>query len=84
MWRRGTSPTSDRDLLIAASHTRILAYDNLSGIGRGMGDCICRLATGGGNRLRKLYTDNDEVIFNAVRPITVNGIEHLTAREDLA
>lgn len=77
-------PTSDRDLLIAASHTRILAYDNLSGIDRDMGDSICRLATGGGNRLRKLYTDNDEVIFNAVRPITVNGIEDLTAREDLA
>ena len=52
-------PTNDYALLIAATHTWILAYDNLSGISRETGDAICRLATGGGNRARKLYTDSD-------------------------
>ena len=79
-----TPPANDRELMIAALHTWILAYDNLSGLERYLSDAICRLATGGGNRFRKLYTDSAEVLFTATRPVILNGIEDLTAREDLA
>ena len=79
-----TPPANDRELMIAALHTWILAYDNLSGLERYLSDAICRLATGGGNRFRKLYTDNAEVLFTATRPVILNGIEDLTNREDLA
>lgn len=79
-----TPPGNDRDLIIAATHTWMLAYDNLSGLDRQLGDAICRLATGGGNRFRKLYTDSDEKVFRATRPVIINGIEDLTSREDLA
>jgi hypothetical protein len=31
-----------------------------------------------------LHTDRDEMIFEAARPIIINGIPHLTDRADLA
>jgi hypothetical protein len=32
----------------------------------------------------ELYTDSDEIIFDAMRPVTLNGIDHLAERADLA
>jgi hypothetical protein len=77
-------PRDDRDLLIAAANSRILAYDNLSGIPAWLSDAFCQLATGGGFSTRELYTDSDEVFFDAMRPIILNGIDHLAERADLA
>jgi hypothetical protein len=77
-------PRDDRDLLIAATNSRILAYDNLSGIPPWLSDAFCQLATGGGFSTRELYTDADEVFFDAMRPIILNGIDHLAERADLA
>jgi len=42
------------------------------------------LATGGGFAVRQLYTDQDEVLFDAARPVILNGIEDIVARPDLA
>jgi hypothetical protein len=77
-------PREDRDLLITASNSWILAYDNLSGIPQWLSDSLCRLATGGGFSTRELYTDSDEAFFNASRPVVLNGIDHLAERPDLA
>ena len=78
-----STPTSDRELMIAATSSWILAYDNLSGLTPAMSDALCRLATGGGLSCRELYTNSEEVIFDAARPITINGIDDLTGRADL-
>jgi len=45
---------------------------------------LCRLSTGGGFATRQLYTDSEEVLFDAVRPIVLNGIEDMISRPDLA
>ena len=45
---------------------------------------MCRLATGGGFAVRQLYGDQDEVLFDATRPVILNGIEDIVARPDLA
>jgi hypothetical protein len=42
------------------------------------------LATGGGFAVRQLYTDQDEVLFDATRPVILNGIEEIVTRPDLA
>jgi hypothetical protein len=47
-------------------------------------DTLCRLATGGGFVVRQLYTDQDEVLFDAARPVILNGIEDIVTRPDLA
>ncbi|MCW4027979.1 MAG: primase alpha helix C-terminal domain-containing protein, partial [Candidatus Bathyarchaeota archaeon] len=77
-------PRSERDLMISAQNGRVLAFDNLSGINREMSDALCRLSTGGGLSIRGLYTDSDEVIFVAMRPIILNGIDDIANRDDLA
>jgi hypothetical protein len=77
-------PSKDRDLFIAANNAHLLAFDNVSGLPFWLSDTLCRLATGGGFAIRQLKTDEDEVLFNATRPIILNGIEDSVARADLA
>jgi hypothetical protein len=77
-------PREDRDLFIAASNGHVLIFDNVSGLPFWISDTLCRLATGGGFAVRQLYTDQDEVLFDACRPMILNGIEDIVARPDLA
>jgi hypothetical protein len=77
-------PREDRDLFIAASNGHVLAFDNVSGLPAWISDTLCRLATGGGFAVRQLYTDQDEMLFDAVRPVILNGIEDIVTRPDLA
>jgi hypothetical protein len=77
-------PKNERDLAIAAGNTWVLAFDNLSGIRDQLSDALCRLATGGGFATRMLYTDDEEIIFSAKRPIILNGIDDIATRGDLS
>jgi hypothetical protein len=74
----------ERDFVIAANNSHVLAFDNLSGLPHATSDAFCRLATGASFGLRQLYTDADEVLFQAARPILLNGIEDVIGRSDLA
>ena len=76
-------PREERELMIAANNGYLLAFDNLSGLPVWLSDALCRLATGGSFAVRQLYTDDDEVLFEAVRPILLNGIEDVISRPDL-
>jgi len=77
-------PREDRDLFIAASNAHVLAFDNVAGLPAWISDTLCRLATGGGFAVRQLYTDQDETLFDASRPVILNGIEDFVTRPDLA
>jgi putative DNA primase/helicase len=77
-------PRDDRDLVVSASNSWVLAFDNLSSVPAWLADALCRLATGSGFATRMLHTDRDEMIFDAARPIIINGIPTLTDRADLA
>ena len=77
-------PRENRDLFIAATNSHLLTFDNVSGLSSWISDTLCRLATGGGFAVRQLYTDQDEKIFNATRPVILNGIEDIVTRPDLA
>ena len=50
----------------------------------GTANALCRPATGGSLAVRRLYTDADEMLFQAARPIVLNGIEDAVIRPDLA
>jgi hypothetical protein len=67
-------PREGRDLMIAAAHGWVVAIDNLTDLSDWLADDLCRLATGGGFSTRQLFTDDDEVIFDAMRPIILTGI----------
>jgi len=74
----------ERELMIAANHSYLLAFDNLSNLPASFSDAFCRLASGGSFAVRQLYSDDDEVLFQAARPILLNGIEDVIRRPDLA
>ena len=76
-------PKDCRDLMIAAKNGWVLAFDNLSYIDASLSDGLCRLATGGGLATRELYTDTDETILNAQRPLLITSIEEICTRGDL-
>jgi hypothetical protein len=77
-------PREDRDLFIAAVNAHLLVFDNISKMPDWISDTLCRLATGGGFATRQLYSDQDEALFDAMRPIILNGIEDFVSRPDLA
>ena len=79
-----TLPRNDRDIFIAANNGYVLAFDNVSALPTWLSDTLCRLATGGGFATRKLCTDQDEVLFDAARPVILNGIDDIVSRPDLA
>ena len=69
--------------MIAATNSWVVTLDNLSWVPDWFSDALCRLATGGGLSTRELYTDADEIIFDAQRPVLLNGIEEVVTRGDL-
>jgi 5S rRNA maturation endonuclease (ribonuclease M5) len=76
-------PTDTRDLAIAASNEWVQAFDNLSHMRPWLSDAFCRLSTGGGLKTRELFSNDLETIFDAQRPVMLNGIEEVATRGDL-
>ncbi len=77
------APRDVRDLMIAATNGWVVCFDNLEYLPPWISNALCRLATGGGFATRRHYTDDGEMLFEATRPILVNGIEELATRGDL-
>jgi len=78
-----TLPRSEQDMYIAANASHLLAFDNVSRIPDWLSDGLCRMSTGGGFGTRMLYTDDEERLFTATRPIILNGIGSVIRRPDL-
>jgi hypothetical protein len=77
-------PRDERELFIAASNSHVLAFDNLSGLPPWLSDTLCRLTSGGAFSTRRLFADQDEILFAAARSVILNGIEEVITRPDLA
>ena len=78
-----SAPRNERDLMISAQNGWLLVFDNLSKISQDMSDALCRLSTGGGVSTRSLYTNTEETILQATRPICLNGITEFATKPDL-
>ncbi|GCE04711.1 bifunctional DNA primase/polymerase [Dictyobacter aurantiacus] len=77
------TPKDRGDLAVRANNNWILIFDNLSFVQTWFSDALCVLATGGGFSTRKLYSDDDESIFDSKRPSIITGIDDLATRGDL-
>ena len=75
-------PRDEGDLLIAATNGLVVGFDNLSHLSPWLSDALCRLASGGGLSKRQLYTDAEEVLLDAQRPVLLTGIEAVLTRGD--
>jgi DNA polymerase I-like protein with 3'-5' exonuclease and polymerase domains len=78
-----SEPREDRDLMVAATNGWVVAYDNISYLPQWLSDAISRVATGGGFGTRKLYTDDEETLFSATRPVVLTSITDVITASDL-
>jgi hypothetical protein len=78
-----TPPRNLEDLMIGAARNWILPLDNLSHISDWLSDGLCRLATGGGLAKRVLYTDMDEIVLEACRPVILASVGEVATASDL-
>lgn len=76
-------PKDERDLMILATNSAIVSFDNISHLSADTSDLFCSIVTGGAMGVRKLYTDDSEQLFVAMRPMVINGIENAIVRPDL-
>lgn len=73
----------ERDLFIAAVNGWSLAFDNISGLNQWTSDALCKLSTGGGLSTRELFSDDEETLLDAQRPVVLNGITDFVDKQDL-
>lgn len=76
-------PRDGERLAVYARNNYVTAFDNLSYIPPWLSDGLCRLATGAGDSTREMYTNGEQFIFYAKRPIILNGIEEIATAGDL-
>ncbi|MDQ3524127.1 MAG: hypothetical protein M3451_03625, partial [Chloroflexota bacterium] len=76
-------PRREDDLIIAAVNGWLPVFDNLSSISEWVSDALCRMATGGGQGKRTLYSDLEETLVDVMRPVVLTGIGNLAAKPDL-
>jgi hypothetical protein len=76
-------PRNSWDLIVSASNSHVIAFDNLSHVSPWLSDDLCRLATGAGFSARTHYTMTDETLFESSRPVILTGIDQPATRGDL-
>ena len=77
-------PADKTSMNIKAYNNWVVALDNISSMPQWLSDLLCGLNTGSGDGARRLYTDDEQVVFSSKRPSSINGIEDLATAGDLA
>lgn len=78
-----TLPRRREELSQILYHHWFPCFDNISGISDEVSDALCRGVTGDGSSKRKLFTDDDDVIYAYRRVIALNGVGVVARRSDL-
>jgi hypothetical protein len=79
-----TKPKDPHDVFVAATHSLVVGYNNLSSLPDWLSDTICVVSEGSGESRRELFTDADESLIVACAPFLLTGIENVIKRGDLA
>ena len=77
------APKKDEDLAVAARNAWIVSFDNLSRLSADLSDGFCRLSTGASFTTRTFYTNGEETIYAARRPVILNSIVDVVSKADL-
>jgi hypothetical protein len=76
-------PKDEEDLYITATLSHVLPFDNLGRLPEWLSDALARIATGIAFAKRKLFTDMDETLLTAEKPIAINSIVDVVGAADL-
>jgi hypothetical protein len=64
------------------AQTHVAFYDNLKYTPQWLSDEVCRAVTGSGSSKRKLYTDDEAIVFEYMRCLGFNGINLILTESD--
>ncbi len=78
-----TLPKDERDLLVSAQQRWLVSFDNVDALSRKLSSLLCMLVTGAASANRKLFTDADQAILRAKRPIIITAIANVVTASDL-
>jgi hypothetical protein len=76
-------PKAADDLYITAARSHVVPIDNVSSLPDWLSDALCRISTGMAYAKRLLFTDQDEILIYAVRPIALTSIVEVIENPDL-
>lgn len=76
-------PTVGNDLIQQISHHWFAFFDNVTFMPDWASDALCRAVTGEGFSKRELYSDDEDIIYNFMRCIGLNGINLAAKKPDL-
>ena len=72
---RTLNPPRDEDRLVQQLfHNYIVYYDNVTYLKGWLSDALCRATTGTADSKRALYTNDDDILYQFIRCVGVNGI----------
>jgi hypothetical protein len=79
-----SKPKDVHEVFVAAAHSCVIAYNNLSHLPDWLSDAICIVSEGSGESQRELFTNAEESLIVARAPFMVTSIENVIRRGDLA
>lgn len=77
------TPKNHDEVVQVLEQHYLCSFDNLSAFPNGLSDLLSQACTGSGFSKRKLYTDDESVIYQIQRCIGLNGINLLFSRADI-
>lgn len=78
-----SAPKAIEDIFVSSGCNWLVSFENMSNLTAQMQDALCVLATGGGFAARTLYTNAEETVIKAKRPVIINGISNVITAQDL-
>ncbi|MEM9511036.1 MAG: hypothetical protein AAGA16_25770 [Cyanobacteria bacterium P01_E01_bin.35] len=78
-----SQPRDERNLMVAAINTWVLCFDNFSKLSQSLSDGLCRLSTGNSYVDRVLYSNNQQIVLEAARPVIITSIADIVSNGDL-
>ncbi len=64
-------------------HNYLPYYDNISFIPEWLSDILCRASTGDSFSKRKLFTNNDDILYSYIRNVGFSGVNLAATKSDL-
>jgi hypothetical protein len=76
-------PEDEKELGQQLYHSYFACYDNLKSLKNSVSDILCQAITGGGISKRKLYSDDEDIIYQFYRCVGLGGINFVARSSDL-
>lgn len=78
-----TFPQAEQHLIEMLDQHFVVYFDNISSLPKWLSDALARACTGESYQKRKLYTDDESVIFHCKKAMGLNGINMVPTEPDL-